>query len=185
MDQETRRFVWNISSRKFIEISPQAMLFATRNSISSCRPFAPKIGNTWAIQREIGGPSRCYRRFIIARVLVEIGFLCTRRNFPFYRDGFLVFVIDRPFNRLKCIVRFTIALSRLRKIPPRARKFDCLHFTHDSWDQSSITTWFWRVQFSRRETYLTSTGKKLPSNVLRKQMWNNVRRSRSKRKSGE
>lgn len=56
-------------------------------------PFLPVIrSKDWQyLSREIGGlfrDCRCYRRFIIAGVLVEIGFLCARRNFPFYRDGF-------------------------------------------------------------------------------------------------
>lgn len=74
-----------------------------------------------------GGPfrdRRCYRRFIIARrprTLVEIGFLHAGRNFLFFPGGASraamasVFVIGRPFNRLKCIVRSSCRRSHFRR----------------------------------------------------------------------
>lgn len=106
-------------------------------------PFLPVVRSLQGLAipeqyREIGGLFRCYRRFIIARVFVEIGFLCTRRNFPFYRDGFRL--CHRPFNRLKCV-------SHSEKPP-----FDCLHFAHDSWDQSSIFIEF-NFWFTKRNIY--------------------------------
>lgn len=146
MDRETWWPMWNIFSRKFSEsipiITQQAMLFATRNSISSCRPFARRIGNTFTASRT---RRRAFPRSPMLSVFYNSSSTAYTWKLDFCAPGeiFLssgrrtamasVFVIGRPFNRLKCIVLFSCGRSHFRASRSEKSPFALRLFTFRTW----------------------------------------------------
>lgn len=166
------------------KVNPQAMLFATRNSISSCRPFAQRIGNTRATSRT---RRRAFPRSPMLSAPYNSSPTAHSWKLDFCTPGeiFLssgrrtamasVFVIGRPFNSLRCIVCFSCGRSHFRrrnatsssyftlgKIP--SRPLAIIYISHMIAEIGSLDNGVnfgeFNFRYAKRNAYFTSIKKK-------------------------